>query len=130
MSMIQPSDPDFQVSWADFETLVELQLLAEQNGWGARWSSVEALRAQVGERDVLFMSFMRQAHGRGVQTIRCLVLFSKVDDGGSLGGLATLDVDPERYAALERIDHDPSVRAAFAEVFVLGAGGIELVSKG
>lgn len=128
MSLIRPSDPDFQVCRIDLGTLIELQLQAERRGWGTRWTSVEALRGQVKEDVVLLQSFLRQEREGGVRTCRCLVLFSTVE-GSEAGGVTTIDVDPEQYATLGRIDHDLDVRETFAMIFALATSGIAMISK-
>lgn len=129
MNHIRPTDADFRICQVDLKTLVELQLNAEARGWSTRWSSVERLRSQVsGRAPVLMQSFLRQHVGGGVQTCRCLVLYSTLS-GEPQGGVATFDVDPARLARLPRIDRDPDVRSALVEVFRLTSGRIAFVPK-
>jgi hypothetical protein len=71
---------------------------------------------------------LRQEREGGVRTCRWLGLFSTVE-GSEGGGVTTIDVDPEQHAALERIDHDPGVREAFAMVFALATSGIAMISR-
>jgi hypothetical protein len=128
MPVIRASDPDFRVCRIDFDTLIEIQLDAEERGWATRWTSVDALRSQVKEGNVLLQSMMREERGGAVHAYRCLLLFSAVGEEHA-GGVATVDLDPARYASLERIDRDPDVREAMARMFALAAGGIAMVSK-
>jgi len=73
-------------------------------------------------------SFLRQRRGGGVSALRCLVL---VATQGGAGGVTTLDVDPERFAQLPRIDRDPDVRGVLMGVFrlALQSGGIGGMTK-
>ncbi|WP_433554617.1 hypothetical protein ACQP08_09835 [Micromonospora zamorensis] len=126
--MIHSTDPDFRVLRAEFATLLELQLEAEDRGWATRWTSVGALRSQVKSEPVLLQSLMREERDGEVRAYRCLVLFSAVDDGAA-GGLATIDISAARFDSLDRIDRDADVRKAFVRVFSLAMGGISMVSK-
>ena len=128
MSLIHSTDHDFRVCQISFDTLLAIQLEAEERGWATRWSSVHALRSQVKERSVVLQSLMREERGGVVRAYRCLLLFSTVDDGGA-GGVATIDLDPARFASLDRLDRDPDVRKALARMFSLAMGGISMVSK-
>ena len=128
MPMIQSTDPDFRVCRISFDTLLEIQLEAEERGWATRWTSVDALRSQVREEVVVLQSLMREERGGGVRAYRCLLLFSTLD-GTDAGGVATIDIDPARFELLERLDRDPDVRKALVRVFSLAAGGISMVSK-
>lgn len=128
MPVIRPVDTDFRVCQISFEQLIEMQLEAQERGWATRWSSVEALRSQVREDVVVLQSLMREEWDGAVRSYRCLALFSAAD-GSSSGGLATIDVEPSRFASLERLDQDPSVSRAFARVFALATGGISMISK-
>jgi hypothetical protein len=128
MSSIPSTDPDFRVCQISFETLLEIQAEAEHRGWATRWTSVDALRRQVKDEAVLLQSLMREERGGTVRTYRCLLLFSTAD-GGDAGGIATIDLDPARFASLERLDRDPDVRAALARMFSLATAGISTVSK-
>ena len=127
-AMICSTDPDFRVCLVDFDVLLEIQRHAEERRWGTRWSSIESLRSQVQEGPVLLRSLMREKRGGVVRAYRCLVLFSARDTDDS-GGVATVDVDPDRFFALERLDRDVAVRRAFARIFDLALGGISMVSK-
>ncbi|MFE7837882.1 hypothetical protein ACFU53_18100 [Streptomyces sp. NPDC057474] len=128
MSMIRSTDPDFRVCQIGFDTLIEIQLEAEHRGFATRWTSVDALRSQVEEGSVLLQSLMRESRGGAVRAYRCLLLFSAMDDSG-VGGTATIDIEPTRFASLERLDRDPDVRKALARVFSLATGGISMISK-
>jgi hypothetical protein len=128
MSMIRPSDPDFRVCLIDFNTLLELQSDAERLGFATRWSSVEALRDQVKERDAVLQTLMREKREGVIRSYRCLLLFSAVD-GAAAGALATIDLDLARLESLDRLDRDPDVRKAFARIFSMALGGITGVEK-
>ncbi|MBQ1028898.1 hypothetical protein AB0A73_13760 [Glycomyces sp. NPDC047369] len=128
MPMIQSSDNDFRVCRISFDTLLEIQIEAEERGLATRWTSVDALRGQVKEEAVLLQSLMREERGEAVRAYRCLVLFSSAD-GGDAGGIVTIDLDPARFESLDRLDRDLDVRRAFARIFSLASGGISMVSK-
>ena len=128
MPLIRPTDTDFGVCQISFETLLDIQLEAEQLGLATRWSSAGALRRQVKEGAVVLQSLMREERDGAVRSYRCLVLFSTAD-GSPSGGLATIDVGPARYESLERLDQEPEVSQVLAFVFALAAGGISMVSK-
>lgn len=128
MPIIHSADPDFRVFRISFDSLLEIQLEAEDRGWATRWTSVDALRSQVKEEAVVLQSLMREMRGGTVRTYRCLVLFSTVD-GKDAGGIATIDLDPARFESLERLDRDPDVRNVLARLFPLAADGISMVSK-
>ncbi|WP_189238990.1 hypothetical protein [Planomonospora parontospora] len=128
MSMIHPTDPDFRVCQIDFNTLLEIQLEAEGRGWATRWTSVEALRGQVKEEAIFLQSLMREEREGVTRAYRCLLIFSIVD-GEDAGGIATIDIDPRRFASLERLDRDPDVRKVLVRMFSLALGGISMVSK-
>lgn len=129
MSAIRGSDPDFRICQASFNDLIEVQLEAEERGWATRWTSVEALRSQVKEADVIFQTLMREERKGVVRSYRCFLLFSAVDSEIS-GGLATIDVHPEKFDNWRQLDRDPDVRKAFSRIFALAAGGISMISKG
>ena len=126
--MIHSTDADFRVCQISFDTLLEIQLEAEERGWATRWTSVDALRSQVKEEVVVLQSLMREERGGAVRAYRCLLLFGAVD-GGDAGGVATIDLDPARFESLERLDRDPDVRRALVRMFSLALGGISMVSK-
>jgi hypothetical protein len=126
--MIRPTDTDFRVCQISFEQLLDIQLEAQERGWATRWSSVGALRSQVKEDAVVLQSLMREERDGAVRSYRCLALFSTAD-GGPAGGVATIDVDPSRFTSLERLDQDPNVSQAFAQLFALASGGISMISK-
>lgn len=128
MPLIRSTDPDFRICQIGFETLLAIQLEAEGRGWATRWSSVGALRSQVGNGSVVLQSLMREERGGAVRAYRCLVLFSAVDGKGA-GGIATIDIDPARFESLERLDRDPAVREVFVRMFSLVSGGISMISK-
>ncbi|MFL4495060.1 hypothetical protein ACJ6WD_27995 [Streptomyces sp. VTCC 41912] len=128
MSMIHSTDPDFRVCQISFDTLLEIQLEAEDRGWATRWTSVDAVRSQVKEGAIVLQSLMREERGGILRAYRCLLLFSTVGDGDA-GGIATIDLDPVRFESLERIDRDPDVRKVLVRIFSLAAGGISMVSK-
>ncbi|MBE1493250.1 hypothetical protein H4696_000350 [Amycolatopsis lexingtonensis] len=127
--MIDLADPDFRVCRISFDLLLTIQREAEERGWATRWTSVGALRSQVKDGDLLLRSLMREHDGEGaVRAYRCQVLFSAVEDGKG-GGVVTVDLDPERFGSLARLDRDSDVRQAFARVFSLAMDGIALVPK-
>lgn len=128
MPFIRSTDPDFRVCRIEFETLVAIQLEAEEQGWGTRWSSVRALRGQVKEESVLIQSLMREERGGNVRAYRCLLLFSALGNADA-GGVATIDLVPARYESLERLDRDVDVRRALVRVFALAMGGTSMVAK-
>lgn len=128
MPMIRLTDPDFRVCQIGFDTLIEIQLEAEDRGWATRWTSVDALRSQVKEDFAILQSLMREERGGALRAYRCLMLFSTVEVGGA-GGIVTIDVDPARFESLERLDRDPDTRMALARMFSLALGGISMVSK-
>ncbi|MEW1629730.1 hypothetical protein AB0387_20375 [Streptomyces sp. NPDC089173] len=128
MSLIRLTDPDFRVCEISFDTLLVIQTEAEARGWATRWSSAGALRSQVREDVVVVRPLMREERGGVVQAYRCLLLFA-VAGGQNAGGVATIDIAPERLESLERIDRDPVVRRALARMFSLASGGISMISK-
>jgi hypothetical protein len=128
MSMISSTDPDFRVCRIGFDTLVQIQLDAELQGFATRWSSVEALRGQVKDDAVFLQSLMREKRDGVVRSYRCLVVFSMLD-GEDAGGVVTIDIDPVRFQSLERIDQNEGARKVFASLFSLASGGISMVSK-
>ncbi|WP_410583739.1 hypothetical protein [Amycolatopsis sp. lyj-108] len=129
MSLIRSADSDFRVCQISFDALIAIQLEAEGRGWATRWSSVDALRRQVGEDVVVLQTLMREEQQGEIRAYRCLVLFSPVYDQGG-GGIATIDLEPSRLESLERIDRDPDVRRVLVRMFSLAMGGISMVSKG
>jgi hypothetical protein len=128
MPLIHSTDPDFRVCQISFDTLLAIQLEAEERGWATRWSSVDALRSQVKEGGVVLQSLMREERAGVVRAYRCLLLFSTVDYGDS-GGVATIDLDPARFESLERLDRDPDVRKVLIRMFSLASSGISMISK-
>jgi hypothetical protein len=129
MSMMHSSDSDFRICRIGFDGLVEIQSAAERQGWGTRWTSINALRSQVKEEDVLLQTLMREERDGVVRSYRCLVLFSLVG-AAVAGGVATIDLEPARLELLARLDRDPDVRAALVRMFSLATGGTTMVSKG
>lgn len=121
-------DADFLVCQISFDTLLRIQLEAEDREFGTRWTSVDALRSQVKEAPVLLQSLMREHRGETVRAYRCLLLFATSDCEDS-GGATTIDLTPERYRSLDRLDRDSDVRTAFERMFSLALGGISMVSK-
>ncbi|WP_250923479.1 hypothetical protein [Streptomyces albipurpureus] len=128
MALIHSTDPDFRVCQISFETLLAIQLEAEERSWATRWSSVDALRSQVKDGAVVLQTLMREERGGAVRAYRCLVLFSSTD-GKEAGGITTIDLDPARFESLERLDRDPDVRKALVRMFSLATGGISMLSK-
>lgn len=128
MSMIRLTDPDFRVCEISFEMLLAIQAEAEERGWATRWSSADALRSQVREGVVALRPLMREERGGVVWAYRCLLLFATADDRNA-GGIATIDLAPERLESLERIDRDPDVRRVLVRMFSLASGGISMISK-
>jgi hypothetical protein len=128
MPMIHSTDSDFCVCQISFDTLLAIQLEAEERGWATRWTSVETLRSQVKEETIVVQSLMREERGGSVRAYRCLALFSTADGKGA-GGISTIDLDPARFESLVRLDRDPDVRRVLARMFSLAMGGISMVSK-
>jgi len=128
VSVVNLNDSDFRVCQVGFDVLLEIQSEAEERGLSARWNSVDALRAQVAEGAVLLRPLMREERAGAVRAYRCLVLFA-IEGGKSSGGIATIDLDPVRFASLVRIDRDSDVRMALVRVFSLAVNGISMVSK-
>ncbi|GAA3206552.1 hypothetical protein GCM10020256_01680 [Streptomyces thermocoprophilus] len=129
MSVIRATDSDFRVCQISFDTLLEIQLEAEERGWATRWTSVDALRSQVKEGSVVLQSLMREERGEWcgpTDAFSCSRLWKTEMLGG---GVATIDLDPARYESLERLDRDPDVRKVLARMFSLAMGGISMVSK-
>ncbi|WP_027932389.1 hypothetical protein [Amycolatopsis thermoflava] len=128
MPLIDSADADFRVCEISFGTLLEIQAEAESRGFATRWSSVEALRDQVRPGAVLLQSLMREERGGSVRAYRCLALFAATDRAGT-GGIVTIDLTPERFASLERLDLDSAVGGALVRVFALATGGLSMVAK-
>jgi len=128
MPMIHSSDLDFRICRIDFNTLLEIQAEAERLGFATRWTSVEALRGQVKERDAVLQTLLREKREGAIRSYRCLLLFSAVD-GVAAGGVATIDLNPARLESLDRLDRDPDVRKVLAQIFSLALGGISSVAK-
>jgi hypothetical protein len=128
MSLIQSVDPEFRVCQIGLDTLAELQLQAEDHGWGTRWTSIDALRTQVKDAPILLQPFMRQKRAGGIIVYRCLILFASAENDAA-GGVATIDVDPEKCESLDRVDRDPDVRVVLARIFALASGGISMITK-
>jgi hypothetical protein len=128
MSYVNLTDPDFRVCQISFATLLEIQLEAEWRGLATRWTSVNALRSQVRQEDAFLQSLIREERGGVVRAYRCLLLFSAVG-GGNSGGIVTIDISPERFESLERLDRDPDVRGALMRIFSLASGGISMTTK-
>lgn len=124
MSLITTDDPAFRVCSISFETLIDLQRRAEDQQWGTRWTSIEALRSQVANEAILLMTFMREH-----QAIRCLVLGRTAAEHGPLGVMATLDVEPEVVASLAPLAEGGRAIETLAQVLRLAAGSISVVSK-
>lgn len=128
MSIVERHDQDFRVCRISFESLLEIQRDAEVSGFATRWTSLDAVRAQVKEGSVLVSPLMREKRGASIRAYRCAVLFSAADRNAG-GGIATIDIAPARMESLARIDRDQDVRDALADVFALALNGISLVSK-
>jgi hypothetical protein len=128
MSIVKPQDPDFRVCHLSFESLLELQQEAEDSGFATRWTSLDAVRAQVKEGSVLLSPLMREMRGEMIRAYRCIAIFA-LANGDGRGGLATIDIVPSRFQSLARVDRDSDVREAMARVFALALGGISSVSK-
>jgi hypothetical protein len=128
MPMIRPSDSDFRICLVDFNALLEIQSDAERLGFATRWTSVDALRSQVKERDAVLQTLMRENREGVIRAYRCLLLFSAVDSAAA-GGLATIDLDFARLESLDRLDRDPDVRKALVRIFSLALGGISGAEK-
>lgn len=128
MPTIHSTDRDFRICRISFDTLIEIQSEAENRGWATRWTSVDALRYQVKEEAVVLQTLMREEREGALRVYRCLVLFSTVD-GREDGGIATIDLTPERLESLDRLDRDPDVRKVLAWMFALASGGISMTSK-
>ena len=65
--LIRSSDPDFRVCRISFETLLEIQVEAEERGLATRWTSVDALRGQVRHEAVFLQSLMVEERGGAVR---------------------------------------------------------------
>ena len=128
MSIIHSTDPDFRVCWISFDMLLEIQLEAEAEQWGTRWTSVDALRGQVRDGRVLLQSLMREKWNGVIRTYRCLVVFSAVNEGPA-GGITTIDLSPARYASLERLGRDQDAQQAVEWMVKLALNGISMLSK-
>lgn len=129
MSLIRTADSDYRFCLIDFETLEAIQSRAEEEGWTTRWSSLDALRGQVGAGPVILQTFLRQDHGKYGRAVRCFALFRLVGQP-SRGAITTIDVEPATLLSVARLDRDPDVREALSTIFVLLlAGGIELIGK-
>jgi hypothetical protein len=128
VSMIHSADSDFRVCRISFDTLLEIQLEAEDRGFATRWTSVDALRGQVKEDVVFLQSLMREERAGALHAYRCLLLFS-ARNGRDAGGVATIDLDPARLESLERVDRDEDVRRTLVRMFSLAVGGISMASK-
>jgi hypothetical protein len=128
MPLIHSSDPDFRIFHIGFDVLVDIQLEAERAGLATRWSSVDDLRGQVNDSSCLLQALMREERHGAVRSYRCLLLF-QVPAEGRPGGITTIDLTPERYGSLERVDGDPGARKALVRIFSLALGGISSVSK-
>lgn len=128
MPVVRSTDPDFRVCQITLSTLIEIQRHAEDQGWSTRWSSEDALRGQVKETTVLLYPVLREERSGALRAYRCLALFSTVD-ADSPGGITTVDVSPEMFGSLDRIDRDADVRKALVRVFSLALGGISEVNK-
>ncbi|MFE3551904.1 hypothetical protein ACFXN2_24945 [Streptomyces kronopolitis] len=128
MPLIHSTDPDFRVCQISFDTLLALQLEAEERGWATRWSSVAALRGQVKEGSVVLQSLMREERGGVVRAYRCLLLFSAAG-GRDAGGIATIDLVPARFESLDQLDCDSDTQKVLSRMFTPAAGGISMISK-
>src|SRR5437868_3092691 len=85
MSIVKRYDQDFRVCRISFESLLEIQRDAEVSGFATRWTSLDAVRAQVRESNVLVSPLMRETRGSLVRAYRCAVLFSATDGDGRGG---------------------------------------------
>lgn len=128
VSSISSTDPDFRICAITFDQLLTVQRHAESNNWGTRWSSESALHGQVADDQVLLLPLLREERDGFVRAYRCLALFSMLD-GDESGGLATIDVEPDFFNALPRLDRDLDVRTALTKVFSLASGSISMVTK-
>lgn len=128
MPVVRSTEPDFRVCQITLGTLVQIQKYAEGEGWATRWSSEDALRSQVKDTTILLYPILREERSGAVRAYRCLALFSTVGVD-SPGGLTTIDVSPEMFNSLDRIDRDPDVRTALVRVFSLASGGIASINK-
>lgn len=128
MPVVRSTDPDFRVCQITLDTLIEIQRHAEGQGWATRWSSEDALRSQVKDTSVLLYPVLREERSGVLRAYRCLALFSTVG-ADSPGGITTVDVSPEAFGSLDRIDRDADVRKALVRVFSLASGGISSVNK-
>ncbi|KJE21711.1 hypothetical protein FF36_03915 [Frankia torreyi] len=128
MPMIRPADPDFRVCQISFEVLLGIQLEAERRGWATRWTSVDALRAQVKDDTVFLQSLMREERSGVVRSYRCLVLF-RTPSGAESGAITTIDLAPETLASLDRLDVDVVTCGVFMKIFSMALGGISQISK-
>jgi hypothetical protein len=76
-SMVAWNDPDFSVRLASVEDLVQVQRDTQHNGWGARWSSEDALVRQVepGTTAVLCPLFRNGGPEDEPESYRCHIWF-------------------------------------------------------
>jgi hypothetical protein len=111
VAFIQYTDPDFRLFRLPFEGLVDLQRRAESLQWGTRWTSEDALRAQLRAEKVLLMTFMREERAGNLRAIRCLVPAALAEN--SAGCLVTIDVEPDRLVTIGDVvaDSRGSLRA-------------------
>lgn len=116
VSAIQTTDADFRVCKISLDDLVDLQASAEQSGFATRWTSAEALRAQVADSLILLMTLLREERLQALRAYRCLLLLD-VAGPKTTTTLVTFDIAPERLAELPRLDREPGVRAALARLF-------------
>lgn len=113
---IQITDDDFRVCQISLDQLVGLQVSAEQHGFATRWTSAQALRAQVRDTPILLMTLLREERLQALRAYRCLVLLD-VARPQTTTTLVTFDIAPERLAELPRLDRDADVRAGLARLF-------------
>lgn len=128
MPVVRSTDSDFRVCQVDLETLVQIQTRAQSEGWSTRWSSVEALRSQVKDATILLYPILREERSGVLRAYRCLALFATAG-AISRGGTTTIDVHPEVFNSLDRIDRDAATRKALVGVFSLASSGISSINK-
>ena len=126
---IGAADADFRVCVATIDQMLEIQHESERFGWAARWSSSHKMLEEVGDKRIYICPIIRERrNAEGVTTkYRCLVLYHRAGRPG-LGAVVAFDINSETLMALPSLELSPDVKRAFADVFVLAAGGIEMAT--
>ena len=96
MTHVDRTDVDFRACDVTLADLIELQGDAERRGFSTRWTSVDALRAQVDDGPILLMTLLRGERHGALRAYRCLVRFRPRDQSEGDPVVTTLDVAPNR----------------------------------